>query len=93
MKDRIRSALLLGASLRCSCCHRGRRRQPARGQEAAEKAGKDVFGPTKVWQFHLEITAKDWDAMQPVGGMRLSGFSRRSQEGPGETCRQERRRA
>src|SRR5262245_45714309 len=32
-----------------------------------QPAGKDVFGLTKVWQFHLELTAKDYDRMQPAG--------------------------
>src|SRR5262245_32253427 len=27
--------------------------------------GKDVFGPTKSWAFHLEIPAKEYEAMQP----------------------------
>src|SRR5258707_11792 len=26
---------------------------------------KDVFGPTKVWAFHLEIPAAEYEAMQP----------------------------
>src|SRR5947209_1001594 len=61
---------------------------------AKEAPGKDVFGLTKVWQFHLEITAKDWDKMQPVGGMRGFGgpgpgfggpdFSKKSETPPVE---------
>ena len=32
---------------------------------AQEPAGKDVFGATKVWAIHLEIAAKEYEAMQP----------------------------
>ncbi len=42
--------------------------------------GDGVFGLTKVWHFHLEIAAKDWDKMQPIGGLRgpsLHGFGPR----------------
>ena len=45
-----------------------------------ETPGKDVFGLTKVWQFHVEIAAKEWTTMQPTGGMRGPGFGPR---GPG----------
>ncbi len=31
-----------------------------------EVPGKDVFGLTKVWEFHIELTTKDWDKMQPA---------------------------
>ena len=34
----------------------------------------DLFGLTKVWQLHLQISAKEWETMQPVGGMRFPGF-------------------
>src|SRR5262245_23616099 len=37
----------------------------AQGQEAA---GKDLFGLTKVWAMHLEVPAKEYEAMQPAGG-------------------------
>jgi hypothetical protein len=32
---------------------------------AKEAPGKDVFGVTKVWAIHLEISAKEYEAMQP----------------------------
>src|SRR5256885_10140885 len=32
---------------------------------AKEAPGKDVFGATKVWAIHLEIPAKEYEAMQP----------------------------
>jgi len=35
---------------------------------AAKAKSPDVFGQTKVWSIHLEITAKEYDAMQPVFG-------------------------
>jgi len=43
--------------------------------------GQDVFGLTKIHQFHLELTAKEWEKMQPAGGMPgfFGGFGR----GPG----------
>src|SRR5262245_49128327 len=33
-----------------------------------ESSAKDVFGPTKVWTLHLEIPAREYDALQPSGG-------------------------
>jgi putative membrane-bound dehydrogenase-like protein len=36
-------------------------------QRAAKDApGKDVFGATKVWAIHIEMTAKEYEAMQPA---------------------------
>src|SRR5690242_4525130 len=36
--------------------------------------GKDVFGTTKVWAFHLEIPAREYQAMQSqVGGFGFPG--------------------
>src|SRR5262249_48306361 len=32
---------------------------------APAESGKDVFGMTKVWTVHLEISAKEYAAMQP----------------------------
>lgn len=40
---------------------------------AKEVPCRDIFGLTKVWQFQLELTAKDFDRMQPTGGMRFPG--------------------
>ncbi len=39
----------------------------------AQEPDQDVFGLTKVWQFHLEMTAKNYDKMQPTGSMRFPG--------------------
>jgi putative membrane-bound dehydrogenase-like protein len=33
-----------------------------------EAPGKDIFGVTKVWAVHLEIPAKEYEAMQPPAG-------------------------
>jgi spore coat protein H len=41
--------------------------------------GSDVFEPTKVWAFHLDVSAKDYEAMQPAGG----GFFGGGPGGPG----------
>ena len=46
------------------------------GPAADEKGapGKDVFGMTKLWAFHLEIPAKEYEAMQPpAGGFGVPG--------------------
>jgi putative membrane-bound dehydrogenase-like protein len=46
------------------------------GNEQGEKeaSGKNVFGPTKVWTIHLEIPAREYEAMQPlVGGFGVPG--------------------
>src|SRR5205809_6789916 len=40
---------------------------------AAAAPVKDVFGLTKVHEFHLEIAPKEYDKLQPVGGMRFPG--------------------
>jgi len=41
----------------------------ADGKEPAKGApGKDVFGQTKLWAVHLEIPAKEYEAMQPPAG-------------------------
>ena len=51
----------------------------AHGQES-----KDVFGLTKVHDFHLELSAKEWERMQKVaGGMTLFGPMKVVQK-PGE---------
>jgi spore coat protein H len=40
---------------------------------AKEAPGKDVFGLTRVWAFHLEISAREYQAMQPAGGLGFPG--------------------
>lgn len=44
-------------------------------QPAKPAAGADVFGNNKVWQFHLELTAAEYQAMQPAvaGGFGFPG--------------------
>jgi len=38
------------------------------------QAKPDIFGQTKVHEFHLELSAKEWDQMQKVaGGMTIFG--------------------
>jgi spore coat protein H len=32
------------------------------------ESGKDVFGMTKIWEFHIAIPAKEYEAMTPSGG-------------------------
>ncbi len=36
--------------------------------DGEETPGKNVFGTTKVWDIHLEIPAKEYEAMQPPAG-------------------------
>jgi len=33
----------------------------------------DIFSPTKIWQFHLAVSAKDYEAMQPIGAGFFGG--------------------
>jgi len=40
---------------------------------AADEKGKDIFGQTKVWQFHLSLSAKEFEAMQPAAGGFFGG--------------------
>ena len=35
---------------------------------AKDARGKDVFGLTKVWSIHLEIPAREYEALQPAQG-------------------------
>jgi spore coat protein H len=42
--------------------------QAADKPKASPGAAKDVFGLTKVHTFHVEVSAKEWQAMQPAGG-------------------------
>ncbi|MFL5340572.1 MAG: CotH kinase family protein [Gemmataceae bacterium] len=43
----------------------GFRAQRVEAADGKQPAGQDVFGPTKVWAFQLEIPAGEYDAMQP----------------------------
>src|SRR4051794_7079917 len=56
----------------------------ADSKPAKESAGSDVFGLTKVWKLHLEIPAKDYETMQPSGGMRGPGGPPGGPRGPGQ---------
>jgi putative membrane-bound dehydrogenase-like protein len=45
-----------------------------RAQPEKESPDRGVFGPTKVWNIHLEIPAKEYEAMQPrAGGFGFPG--------------------
>lgn len=48
--------------------------------EKKTPAGSDVFGADKVWQFHLELSAKEYEAMQPA--QRGFGFPPPAQPQP-----------
>src|SRR5258708_5812072 len=70
----VLSYVLLG--LRVATC-------PAADEK--EAAAKDVFGATKVWAFHLEIPAKEYEAMQPpAGGFGAPGAPPGPQAAPKE---------
>src|SRR5262249_36143570 len=48
---------------------RGRELSPAEaGVEPAAMDEKELFGQTRVWNIHLEIPAKEFDALQPAPG-------------------------
>ena len=51
--------------------------------DPATATGEDIFGLTKVYDFHLKVSAKDFDRMQPSGGMRGPGGFRGGPGGPG----------
>ena len=55
---------------------------PAQQKPAKAGVGSDAFGLTKVWQFNIEITAKDWDRMQPIGGMKFGPGGFGPKKGP-----------
>jgi putative membrane-bound dehydrogenase-like protein len=52
--------------LHCVLIGLGERTCPA--ADAKETPDKDVFGTTRVWKVHLEIPAKEYEAMQPAAG-------------------------
>jgi len=74
------SALLLAD--RCSC---GRPLAPrtSRRSNRQARAGADVFGYDKVWQFHLTLTPEEYAAMQPAPG----GFGSPVVASPARRCR------
>src|SRR5262245_41770442 len=43
-------------------------------KDAAQQPVKGFFGLTKVWQFHIELPAKEWETMQLVSGGKFFGF-------------------
>jgi hypothetical protein len=49
-------------------------RNAATAGKDKDAPGKDVFGPTKVWSLHLEIPAREYEALQPrTGGFGFPG--------------------
>lgn len=44
------------------------------GSPGLKQLADPLFTSAKVHEFHVEISAKDWEQMQPVGGMRFPGF-------------------
>src|SRR5437870_8698 len=42
-------------------------------EKPKENPAKDVFGLTKIWEMNLELSAKEYDAMQPAMPMRGPG--------------------
>ncbi len=41
--------------------------------EAKGTASADVFGLTRVHEYHLQVSAREWERMQPTGGGRFPG--------------------
>jgi putative membrane-bound dehydrogenase-like protein len=67
--------------------------EAADGKEptAKEAPGKDVFGATKVWAIHLEIPAKEYEAMQPPpGGFGQPGAAQPAPKDPKDKRESER---
>jgi putative membrane-bound dehydrogenase-like protein len=62
-----RAAALVFAAL-LPCVLFGPRLATSAAADGKDATGKDVFGATKVWAVHLEIPAREYDAMQPAGG-------------------------
>jgi spore coat protein H len=58
------------------CCAFLPQSSMAQDKKPKEQSGKDVFGLNKVWDFHLELSAREWERMQMVrgGGMPFGGF-------------------
>src|ERR1700677_4314372 len=50
-----------------------------------EPAAKDVFGESKVWALHLEISAKEYEAMQPPAGGGFGPPKAPKDKRPGES--------
>src|SRR5580704_9767949 len=50
------------------CCVLVGFRADSHADDDKEAPGKDVFGDAKVWDVHLEIPAKEYEAMQPAPG-------------------------
>src|SRR5262245_25179576 len=57
-----------------------------RADEPKKPAAVDPFGLAKVWQFHLTIDAKEYQAMQPAGGggFGFGGFGKPPEKKPGD---------
>src|SRR5262245_39864975 len=41
--------------------------------EASAPPTKEAFGLSRVWHRHLDVSAKEFEAMQPVGGFFMPG--------------------
>jgi spore coat protein CotH len=46
----------------------------AGAKDKVKETAEDVFGTNKVYQFHLELNAKEWETLQQVKGGRGFGF-------------------
>ena len=51
-------------------------------QEKPKAEKVELFGPTKLWTYHLEIGAKDWNAMQPTKGGQPFDPTKKKDEKP-----------
>jgi hypothetical protein len=70
--------LLAGAAV-LACALIGLGVAPGPAADRKEAPGKDVFGTTRLVAIHLEIPAKEYEAMQPPAG----GFGFPGPEGRG----------
>src|SRR5262245_59636154 len=52
-----------------------------------EPPGKDVFGLTRVWAVHLDIPTREYQALQPAGGLGFPGAPPAPPAPPGGAAR------
>src|SRR5438067_1493997 len=58
---------------------------PAWGKDGPGVAGNELFGLTRVHEFHLELAAGEWEKMQKVvGGFPMFGPPKKGPEKPPE---------
>lgn len=68
--------------------------EPIRNDHKAQgSTSADFFGTTRLWKIHLVIPAKEYETMEPIGGMRFPGMPGGPGRFPGGPKRQPKRPA